>query len=135
MRVVIDTNVFISSFIGEGNPKKIINLWKLGQLTLYLSRSIIDEYVEVLQRLGLADEDELAELLHLFGRGYNCIFTAKTIKLEIVENDPDDNMFFECAVALNAKYIISGDKAVLEIGQYMEIKVCTPKNFMQEVLL
>ena len=50
MRVVIDTNVLISSFFG-GSPKKVIDLWKAGDITLCLSRDIIDEYLDVLQRL------------------------------------------------------------------------------------
>ena len=44
IKVVIDTNVFISSFFG-GNPKKIIDLWKKGEIKLCLSREIVNEYV------------------------------------------------------------------------------------------
>ena len=58
MRIVLDTNVFISSFFG-GNPRSIIDLWKDGRLTLCLSQDIIDEYIEVLGRLGLNVESEL----------------------------------------------------------------------------
>lgn len=61
------------------------------------------------------------------------IFTAKTPKLKIVENDPDDDKFFECAVALKAKYIISGDKEVLEVEEYMGIKILSPKQFIDEI--
>ena len=43
IKVVIDTNVFISSFFG-GNPKNIIDLWKKGEIKLCLSREIVDEY-------------------------------------------------------------------------------------------
>lgn len=49
---VVDTNVFVSSFFG-GNPRKVIDLWKTGELTLCLSTPIVDEYVAVLRRLGL----------------------------------------------------------------------------------
>ena len=56
-KVVVDTNVFISSFFG-GNPKEIINLWKTGSITLCVSKDIINEYIEVLKRLGLKDEKE-----------------------------------------------------------------------------
>ena len=78
MKVVIDTNVFISSFFG-GNPRKIIDLWKNRHITLYLSRNTVDEYIEVLQRLGLKNEKELDEILSLFARGFNCIFTTKRV--------------------------------------------------------
>ena len=129
MRVVIDTNVFISSFFG-GNPRKIINLWKSGNITLCLTGGIIDEYVEVLQRLGLQDASELEELLKLFSSGYHTVFTSKTNKIHAVEKDPDDDKFIECAAALNARYIITGDKALRDIEDYMAIKVVTPKEFL-----
>lgn len=129
IKVVVDTNVFISSFFG-GNPRKIIDLWKSGQITLCLSKPIIDEYIEVLQRLGLQDERELEELLSLFAHGFHVAFTAKTPELNIVEKDPDDNKFIECAVALKAEFIISGDKALLAIKDYIQIKIVTPKAFL-----
>ena len=133
MRVVVDTNVFGSSFFG-GNPRKIIDLWKQGRITLCLSKAIVDEYIEVLQGMSLEDKEELDEILSLFARSFNSLFTAKTPDLRIVEDDPDDDKFFECAVALKAKFIISGDGAVIAIGEYMGIKVVTPKEFLQKYI-
>lgn len=130
-RVVVDKNVFISSFFG-GNPRKIIDLWKSGQILLCLSSPIVNEYVDVLGRMGLNNERELEELLNLFAHGFHVLFTSKTPNLNIVEKDPDDNKFIECAVALNSKFIISGDKALQEIKDYMGIKVQSPKQFMDD---
>jgi len=127
--VVVDTNVFISSFFG-GNPRKIIDLWKSGDITLCLTGNIIDEYAEVLQRLGLQDTAELEELLRLFSIGYHTVFTLKTKKIHVVEKDPDDDKFIECAVTLNTRYIITGDKALRDIGDYMGINIVTPKEFL-----
>ena len=129
IKVVFDTNVFVSSFFG-GNPRKVVNLWKTGEVTLCLSRPIIDEYIEVLRRLGLQDEKELGELLGLFARGFHVVFTAKTHELHVVDDDPDDNKFIECAVALKAEYIITGDKALTSIQNYMGINIVSPKDFI-----
>ena len=129
-RVVVDTNVFISSFFG-GNPKKIINLWKTGKIILCLSKGIIDEYVDVLKRLGLKDEKELQELLKVFAEGHNIVFAASTPSLSIVEQDPKDNMFIECAVALRCSLIIAGDKHLQSIENYMGIRILSPKEFLE----
>jgi len=130
LKVVVDTNVFISSFFG-GIPRQIINCWKKGKITLCFSQEIIEEYVEVLNRLGLKDKNEIQNLTKLFAEGYNSIFTAKTPHLEIVEGDPDDNKFIECAVALDSKIIISGDKHLLVIKRYIDIDIISPKEFIK----
>jgi putative PIN family toxin of toxin-antitoxin system len=134
MRIVVDTNVLVSSFFG-GNPRKVINLWARGDITLCFSKDIIREYVEVLERLGLSEDQGLSEVLSLFARGVNCLFTAKTPDLKIVENDPDDDKFIQCAVALKAQCVISGDKALLAIEDYMGIKIATPRQFISESCL
>jgi len=129
MKVVVDTNVFISSFFG-GNPRKVIDLWKSGEITLCLSAAIVDEYTAVLRRLGLEGETEFGELLDLFARGFHILFTAETPALKVVLADPADGKFVECAVALKAETIITGDKALKDIGRYMGIKILGPREFL-----
>ncbi len=131
MRVVIDTNIFVSSFFG-GNPRRIIDLWKNEKITLCLSNAILDEYIDVLRRIGLKEEDELEELLSLFSRGFNILFTTKTPKIKIVKNDPDDDKFIECAVALKAHSVITGDREVLTLKEYMGIRILTPQQFLEK---
>ena len=130
MKVVIDTNVFVSSFFG-GNPKKIIDLWRKEKITLCLSKDIFEEYIEVLKRIGLDNEEELSELLNLFSKGFNIAFTTKTPEINLVEDDPDDDKFIECAVALKAKAVITGDKALGAVKEYMGIKILTPAQFLR----
>lgn len=130
MKVVIDTNIFVSSFFG-GNPRKIIDLWKNEKITLCLSNAILDEYIDVLRRIGMKNESELEELLSLFSRGFNILFTTKTPKVKIVKNDPDDDKFIECAVALKAGAVITGDGEVLAIKEYMGIRILTPQQFLE----
>jgi putative PIN family toxin of toxin-antitoxin system len=130
IKVVIDTNVFISSFFG-GNPKRIIDLWKNEEIVLCLSKDVLDEYVDVLQRVGLKDEVEIEELLSLFAKGFNIFFTTKTPKLKVVRDDPDDDKFIECAVALKADAIITGDKALRTLREYMGIRILAPQEFLK----
>ncbi len=130
MKIVLDTNVFVSSFFG-GNPRKIVDLWKTGAISLCLSGPIIEEYTEVLQRLGLTSEKELKELLSFFARGVHVLYAGKTPDLQIVEKDPDDDKFIECAVALKADAVVTGDKAVADIKNYMGIQIIDPRKFLE----
>ena len=130
MKVVVDINVFVSSFFG-GNPKKIIDLWKNEKITLCLSNAILDEYINVLRRIGMRDGYELEELLSLFSRGFNIMFTTKTPKIKIIKKDPGDDKFIECAVALKVDAVITGDREILAIKEYMGIKILTPQQFLE----
>jgi uncharacterized protein len=131
MKVVVDTNIFVSSFFG-GNPRKIIDLWKNEKITLCLSNAILNEYIDVLRRVGIKDEYELEELLSLFPKGFNILFTTKTPKIKIITNDPGDDKFIECAAALKADAVITGDREVLAIKEYMNIKILAPQQFLKE---
>ena len=128
-RVVIDTNVFVSSFFG-GLPREIINLWKEGRVTLCLSQEIVDEYLEVLNRLGLKNRKEIDQLAQLFAEGWSALYTAKTPKLRVIEEDPDDDKFLECAVALQSKLIISGDRHLKDLKKYIDIEILSPREFI-----
>lgn len=130
MKVVIDTNVFVSSFLG-GRPREVIDCWKRGEIILCLSKDILNEYVDVLQRLGLGGEEELGKLLALFKKGIHLIFTSKTPNLDVVKDDPSDNKFVECAVKLEAECIVTGDKALLAVSEYQGIKIQTPLEFLK----
>ena len=94
MKAVIDTNVFVPSFFG-GNPRKIIDMWKQGKLTLCLSKELISEYTTVLDRIGLENQKELKEIFSLFARGIHSVFSGKTPVLKVVIDDPDDDKFIE----------------------------------------
>lgn len=130
MKVVIDTNLFVSSFFG-GNPRRIIDLWKKGKIILCLSKNILEEYIDVLQRVGLKDEDEIEELLSLFAKGVNILFTAKTPRIMAVKIDPDDDKFIECAIALKAEAIITEDKALRATEEHEGVKILTPQEFLK----
>ena len=132
MKAVVDTNFFVSSFFG-GNPRKVIDLWKTGELILCLSAPIVEEYTAVLIRLGLGGEGELGELLDLFARGTNLAFIAQTPKLTVVAADPGDDKFIECAVALKADAIITGDRALRAIGSYMGIRILSPQELIKSL--
>ena len=106
--------------------QKTKDLWKSGQLILCLFKPIIDDHIEVLQRLGLKNERGLNGLLHLFAHDFHSIFSTKTHELHLVEEDPVDDKFIECAVFLNPYFIISRDKAFIAIQDYMGIRIIPP---------
>lgn len=131
--MVIDTNVFVSSLLNPaGTPGKIIDLWKAGRITLCLSREILDEYLEVIARFGISHDPAVADLLKVFEGRCNQMYVARTAALFVIKDDPKDNRFIECAVAAGAHFIISGDRHLLKLKQFQEIKIMTPAAFIRE---
>jgi len=133
MRVVIDTNIFISSFFG-GYPRRMIDLWKSGRITLCLTNAVIKEYIDVLRRMDFAGTREFDELLQLFKRQINCSYAAKTVSLKVCD-DCDDDKFLEAAVSLHAKYIVSGDKHLTSLVNYADIVILSPREFIDHHLV
>jgi len=128
MRVVVDTNVFFASFFG-GPPRNIVDLWKTGEITLCLTRQIMDEYVRVLLEAGCGRDTEIHDLLGLFRIGHHAVFSARTKAIQVCR-DSDDDKFIEAAVALEASVIVSGDKHLLEIEEYAGIEILRPREFL-----
>lgn len=131
MKVVIDTNVFVASFLNPaGTPRKIIDLWRDGRIVLCLCAEIIEEYIEVLSRLGLEGESELEELLEVFRRKVHIHFVAIDRQIKAVAADPEDDKFLECALSAQASLIVSGDKHLLNLKSYKDIRVVSPSQFI-----
>ena len=132
MRIVIDTNIFVSSFFSpEGNPRVIIDLWKSGKAILCVTEDILEEYVEVLARLGLAEEPELQELLQLFQRRSNIVYVTSAPNFSVIAKDPDDDKFVGCAVVSGAKIVISGDKHLQDLKSFKDIQILSPVEFLK----
>jgi len=129
VKVVLDTNVLVSSFFG-GKPQQVIALWARGAVTLCLSPAIAEEYIAVVRRLGLDGRPELEDLLGLFRQGHCTSFASVVPDLHVVTADPDDDKFIACAVALQADVIISGDHHLLDMGSYIDIQILTPAEFL-----
>jgi len=133
VKVVIDTNVFISSLINPaGTPGKIVDLWKVGKISLCLSQEVLYEYLEVIARFEISDDPAVATLLKIFESRCNQVYVSKTAALSVIENDLKDNKFLECAIAASADYIISGDRHLLKLREFRGIQVLTPAAFIRE---
>ena len=129
LKVVLDTNIWVSSFFG-GLPRQIVELWADGKLILCLSPAIFDEYTAVMTRMGFSESSRYREYLALIAEGDNILFTARTPTLHIVADDPDDDRFIECAVALDCDFIVSGDKHLLQLRRYLHIPIVSPREFL-----
>jgi uncharacterized protein len=109
VRLVIDTNVVVSAALNaEGLQRTTFLLAITKPARWYLSKSILEEYAEVLSRPELRIRRGLRlQLLQLIKNRSHMIVPSRTLD---VTSDPDDNMFVECADAARADYLITGNR-------------------------
>jgi putative PIN family toxin of toxin-antitoxin system len=94
--------------------------------------AILDEYLRVLSypKFELS-EKEIKELIEEEILPYAEVVKPKR-RLRVIERDPADNKFLECAVAGKAGVIISGDKDLLSLGRYRKIRIQSPAQFLAD---
>ncbi len=128
-RLVVDTNIILSSFLTTGSPRQVLNRIRDGQDELCLSQPILREYLEVLARAGVTRE--LMELLlSLFQDPDRTIQVVPSRRITVIREDPADNMFLECAVEARTDYIISGDRHLRRLGIFEGIEVLSPRAYL-----
>ena len=98
---------------------------------------LAEEILEEVQRLFAISEDQKTLPLHRSNRNPICSKSQdsgtpyhRTISIEVVNSDPNDNMVVACALKARADYIVTRDNDLLSLENYENIKVVTPENFM-----
>ena len=108
MRIVLDTNCLIQSI----SPKSMYHdVWASvldGRNTLCISNEILEEYTEILQRLVGYDTAEL--VINAILKCRNVLLFAPHYHFNLIQADPDDNKFVDCAIQANAHYIVTNDR-------------------------
>ena len=129
MKVVLDTNVFVSGIFFSGPPFQILQAWRNGKIELALSPEILDEY----RRVGeiLAEEYPAIDLEPLLDYVIHkaVVFSVPPLPENVCE-DPDDDKFLACALASGSYLIVSGDKHLLKVSGYKDIEVLKPREFL-----
>ena len=113
MRVVFDTNIYISALILPGSSAhRAIQLIIDGHDQLLISKPILDEVLTTLARKFSRDAEALSRTALWLMELAELVYPEKRIH---VFNDDPDNRVLECAIAGKAKAIVTGDKAMLAI--------------------
>jgi hypothetical protein len=133
IRTVIDTNVIVSAILFGGIPAELSSLWKSGYIQPLASKDIFDEYINVLTypKFELS-EKEINYIL------YNEILPYFEVVIPkpgpaIIQEDPSDDKFLQCAEAGKASVIISGDQHLLNLKSYGKINILTPSQFLEKL--
>ena len=129
-KVILDTNILISSLGWNGKPRAIFQKCMDGKVELVISPPQIEEMRRVMDYPKFkftAEQKEtfIAIILEI------ATMVEITGKVKIIKEDPDDDIIVESAVVGNVDYIISGDPHLLKLKQFVGIKIVTAHEFFE----
>jgi len=104
VKIVLDTNVFVSSVFFGGPPHKILEAWRDGKIQLLLSPAILEEYQRVIRELAVRFPEIKVEALIDFIIVRSEIILPPSLP-PVIQADPSDDKFLECAVAGEGGYV------------------------------
>jgi putative PIN family toxin of toxin-antitoxin system len=135
MRVVLDANVIASALINpQGAPAQVLDAWRAERFQLLLSSAILEEVGRVLRYPKVAiyhrwPEERLQ--MWLEDLAHFALTMPGALTLAVIQEDPPDNRYLECAVEGDAAYLVSGDRHLLSLGTFQGIPIVSPRVFLE----
>jgi putative PIN family toxin of toxin-antitoxin system len=127
--IVLDTNVLISAIVFGGRPREVLEKVISGAFVMAISTEMLDEFQGVLEGRkfrypGAIVRTIVNELLAVSE------LVRPTMKVKVIEADPADNRILECALESRAVCIVTGDRHLLELGQFEGIPIFDVAAFL-----
>lgn len=133
-KVVFDSNIFISSIVYGGKPRQVFQSAIEGKVKLYVSREILEEVEEVLQRPKFKYHFQMIDLVITEIHNIAKVVIPRR-KINYIKDDPHDNIILECAVESESNYIVTGDEHLLGLKEYENIQILNPVEFLGKLKL
>lgn len=130
---MLDTNVLVSALLWTGPPHELLHAARMGTAVLVTSPALIEELRDVLARPKLASRiaqlgTSAGELMESMLRRVVVVEPA-TVEAAIAA-DPDDDHVRACAVAGQVRWIVSGDRHLLDLKRYQRIPILPPADVL-----
>lgn len=129
MKVVLDTNVLLVAFSKKSEFRPIFDAFLNSEITICVTTDILMEYEEIIG--NHLSKEVASNVLMLIENATNVEWITKYYKWNLIPNDPDDNKFVDCAIAANAKYLVSDDNHfnILKKTAFPKIELLKAEEF------
>jgi uncharacterized protein len=132
---VLDTNILISASFGKkgSTTGQILKALRDQKFILITTPEILIEIEEVLHyekilKLTKMTEQDINKFMEVV-IDWSFVVPGDVV-VQAVEKDPDDDKFLAAAIEARADYVVSGDKPLLDIGEYQGIRIIAPRDFV-----
>jgi putative PIN family toxin of toxin-antitoxin system len=130
VRVVFDSNIYISALtLPGGRADQALQRTAAGSDQLVLSKTIIDEVLTVLANKFSRDKEQIARVAIFLADLGDIVIPRRRIS---VLSDEADNRILECAVTGKANCVVTGDRALLRLGEYEGIRIVTLRSYLDQ---
>jgi putative PIN family toxin of toxin-antitoxin system len=134
MKIVLDTNVWVSAWLWRGIPGNIIRLGRTREITICTSEALLAELENTLSYNKLQQKIQSLN----FTKDQLMIGTRELVEIYVIGElnlpglrDPDDIIVLATAIAAKADVIITGDRDLLILAEYQGINIMTARDFWQ----
>jgi putative PIN family toxin of toxin-antitoxin system len=133
VKVVFDTNVVASASFWRGAPFDCLAAWAQERCVVVVSSNLLAEYHETVGELRLDYPGrKCMEWVEALTESAELVFPVE--RATGATPDPDDEMVLECALAVEADFIVSGDKKhLLALRQFQGIPIVSPAEFLRRL--
>jgi putative PIN family toxin of toxin-antitoxin system len=132
MKLVLDTNILVSALIKAGKPRELLYKIVEGEVQLFLSRGILEEFLNVADDPRIrryVNEGDIIAFLRVVGSIAKIVRVRS--KFKVVKDDPDDDIILRTAHDCRANYIVSGDKHLLSLKEFRGIRIATANEMLK----
>lgn len=132
-RIVLDTNCLLQALPSRSPYHKIWTEVMAGHISLCVNSDILSEYEE---KLAEKTTPEIARnVLEAITRLHTTVFQQVYFHFGLIEADPDDNKFVDCAVAVDAEFIVTNDMHfnILKQIDWPRLTVIDIKEFLKQL--
>jgi putative PIN family toxin of toxin-antitoxin system len=128
LRVVFDTNIYISGIFWKGTPRELLRRAIAGDIELLVSKYILEELKTVLWRDFEMGPEDIKEILENIVQVSEVVDVKSSLGVVV---DKADNKVLACALDGRAEYLVSGDRHLLDLGTYKKVKVVKASEMME----
>jgi putative PIN family toxin of toxin-antitoxin system len=127
MKIVLDTNIFISAFVFRGKAAAVFDHCALRE-ELFVSQWILDELAQKMRSKFNLEERDILEMFSLIAEKSSLV--QPNTPLPTVCRDADDNNILQLAESVQADYLITGDKDLLVLDTFQGTRIVAPAQFL-----
>lgn len=134
MRIVIDTNIWVSGLLWKGDAWRLLNLAEQGKVDICIAYPMLLELEEVLAYPRLQPRlralQQTPAQLAAYALSLATPFDVSRTGPPLVAADPDDDLFLLCAIQAQATFVVTADLHLLAMKSHQDIDIVTIEDFL-----